>query len=256
VEGVIVDQSKPPAGGAVRPLKVRVFALVVVVLLGFHFFMTYAWNTSSAALQSLAGGSILTSYMTPMFTQGWAVFAPNPGSTNTTLQVRALRGSSEEPTAWFDVSQRDTERFIRYHVAPSRMYLNNYILADRFHGSVLALDSRSQHVVETDYRGRDGLQKLKFALRSHTDAATPAYLEYDQTVIGLATAIATARWGEQVSAVQVRIGSTAAVPFENRFDSKATPRTSYFTEGWRAPVTVPHLDTGPVDDFYGRESTR
>jgi hypothetical protein len=232
--------------------------LLVVVVLGFHFFLTYAWNTSATSLRALVGNDFLTAYMTPMFTQGWAVFAPNPGSTNVSLEVRALEPASGDAAAkatpWFSITERDTERFVRYHPAPSRMYLNNYILGDRFHGAFLALNAKTRDLVGNDYFGADWLGRLRDDLSSTSDPWVANYIEYEQTVTGLATAVARARWGEGITGVQVRTVSTVAVPFEQRFDAGVKEQPSYFIEGWRQPLTVSRLDAAPIDSFYGKSA--
>ncbi|MEO6827950.1 MAG: DUF5819 family protein [Microbacteriaceae bacterium] len=228
--------------------------VVVALILGWHFFFTYTWGTSSIALRSLIGTDLLTSYMNPMFTQGWAVFAPNPGSTNVSLQVRAMRpatkAASAEATPWFSITGSDTVQFVRYHPAPSRMYLNNYLLGDRFHGAFLAMSAGVREVVGNDYYGSGWLNRLKADLTSQPNPAAASYIEYEQTVTGLATAIARQRWGT-VTAVQVRTVSTPAVPFDQRFEKVKEP-SSYFIEGWRQPLDVPGLDSAIIQDFYGK----
>lgn len=229
--------------------------VVVAVILGWHFFFTYTWGTSSIALRSLIGTNLLDGYMTPMFTQGWGVFAPNPGSTNVSLQVRAMlpgkKGTQPEASAWFDITGSDTAQFIRYHPAPSRMYLNNYILGDRFHGAFLAMNPDVREVVGNDYFGSDWLGRLKADLTTAPNPAAGDYIQYEQTVTGLASAIARQRWGQAITAVQVRTVSTPAVPFDQRFDN-VTEVSSYFIEGWRQPLAVPGLDSTVIKDFYAK----
>jgi hypothetical protein len=227
--------------------------VAVALILGWHFFFTYTWNTSSIALRELIGTNLLNAYMTPMFTQGWAVFAPNPGSTNVSLEVRAMlpatTGASPEATPWFSITGSDTAQFVRYHPAPSRMYLNNYILGDRFHGAFLAMNERTREIVGNDYFGANWLSRLKADLTSPSNPAAGTYIEYEQTVTGLATAIARQRWGNTITAVEVRTVSAPAVPFDQRFEN-VKPVPSYFVEGWRQPLDVPGLDTAIIRDFY------
>ncbi|RFA18977.1 hypothetical protein B7R25_13420 [Subtercola boreus] len=230
--------------------------ILVVLLLGWHFFLTYTWGTSSIALRELIGTNLLNSYMTPMFQQGWAVFAPNPGSTNSSLEVRALlpAAGADQPVAtdWFSITGADTEQFVRNHAAPSRMYLNNYILGDRFHGAFLAMNPNVRELVGNDYYGEGWLDRLRADLTKQPDPWAANYLEYEGSVTGLATAIARARWGDDITAVQVRTVSTPAVPFDQRLQSPpVTEQPSYFIEGWRSPLDVPGLDTSAIADFYG-----
>ncbi len=234
--------------------------VVVALVLGWHFFFTYTWGTSSIALRALIGTSLLNGYMMPMFTQGWAVFAPNPGSTNVSLQVRAMlpaaQGASAswagaQPTGWFNITGSDTAQFVRDHPAPSRMYLNNYILGDRFHGAFLAMNAGVREVVGNDYFGAHWLDRLKTDLTRHPNPAADSYIQYEQTVTGLATAIARQRWGNTITAVQVRTVSTPPVPFDERFE-KVKEVPSYFVEGWRQPLDVPGLDSAVIHDFYAK----
>jgi hypothetical protein len=246
-----------------RPLASRVFAGALVAVLGIHMLFTFTWNASPNAFRQLIGADALYSYMTPLFTQGWAVFAPNPGSSNADLQVRAsVPDATGEmvTTEWFSITDADHEAAILGHPAPSRLYLNGYVLADRFHGSFLRMNEQVRELAGNDYLDADwpdALQNdLLAALAVPNDPAVTEYLEYERTVTGLATAIARARWGDDVTAVQVKVVTTPVIPFDQRADLNAKTESTYFMEGWRAALDVPGLDESVIRARYGVEAAR
>lgn len=230
------------------PLAAKIFAVAVCLVLAWHFLATYTWNASPNATREAIGDKALTAYMIPLFGQSWSVFAPNPGSTNQSLEVRALvdKDGVETETEWFSLTEFSTERDVQLHPIPSRMYLNNYILADRYFDSAMAIPENIRDVAGRDYFGDswgDPLRNDLLAAMGTTESANvDNFVNYELTVLGLVSEVAIARWGDDVTKVQVRIVKTPVVPFAERH-TDATTESTYFVDGWRTPVRIPGLDT-------------
>jgi hypothetical protein len=254
-----LDRDGSAAQARPRSIAARIFAGAVVLVLAWHFLLTATWSAAPNAVREIIGQNVLTSYMVPLFQQGWAVFAPNPGASNVSFEVRALvpgaSGADPTPTEWFSLTARDHEDAILNHAVPSRLYLNNYILGDRWHGSFLAMKADVRELVGKDYYGSDWLERIQADLltgmKETSDPAVSTYIEYEQTATGLATAVARARWGDDIVGVQLRTITTPVVPFTQRLDPNAQVQTSTFTEGWREPLDVAGLDAATIDSLYG-----
>jgi hypothetical protein len=254
------EMTLPDAPRRRRSVGSRIFAGVVIVILAWHFLMSYIWSAAPNAFRELVGANVMTSYMVPMFQQGWAVFAPNPGAATASFEVRALipgtGGADPTESEWFSLTTRDDQTAILNHPVPSRLYLSNYILGDRLHGAFLGMNADVREIVGNDYEGDDWLQRLQQDLLAGTSATTnPAvtnYLEYEKAATGLATAVARAQWGEDIQKVQIRVVTTPVVPFTQRADPNATVSTTSFTEGWRTPLDVAGLDESSIEELYGR----
>jgi hypothetical protein len=255
------DASPPPRRRGAAP---RIFAGTVVVVLAWHFLMTFTWSAAPNAVREIIGQNVLTSYMVPLFQQGWAVFAPNPGASNVSFEVRALLPSTDggDPvqTDWFSITARDHQDAILHHPVPSRLYLNSYILGDRWHGAFLGMNADVRELVGKDYYGADWLDRIQADLLSGmketSDPAVSTYIEYEKTATGLATAVARAQWGDDITGVQLRVVTTPVVPFTQRLDPNAQVQTTTFTEGWREPLDVSGLDASVIDGLYGPEDSK
>jgi len=230
------------------PVAARIMAVIVLLVLAWHFLATYTWNASPNATRQAIGDSALTAYMIPMFGQSWSVFAPNPGSVNQSLDVRAVvsKDGKETTTDWYSLTERSATEDIQLHPVPSRMYLNDFILANRYYDSALAIESSVRDKAGESYLGKDWADTLQHtmlsALKVDASPAVTTYMDYERTVIGLGTEVAVARWGDDVKRVQVRVLKTPVTPFAQRNDN-VTPDVSYFVDGWRAPTRVPGIDT-------------
>jgi hypothetical protein len=248
----------PAEGDRHFPRAAKVFAVFVCLVLAWHFLATYTWNASPNATRDAIGEQTLTAYMIPMFGQSWSVFAPNPGSTNQSLEVRAtvLNDGTQTETEWFSLTGLSTTRDVQLHPIPSRMYLNDYILADRYFDSAMAIAENIRDQVGRDYGGDNWGEALRAdllaAIGTPESATVDNFVNYELAVAGLVSEAAVARWGDGVTKVQVRVVKTPVVPFAERHTDATTEQT-YFVDGWRTPVRIPGLDTAVFQSMF-RES--
>lgn len=240
------------------PMVARVAVVVVCALLGWHFLATYTWNAAPNAVRAAIGQETLQAWMIPMFGQSWAVFAPNPGSVNQSLEVRAVI-DGEETTEWYSLTDRATREDVKLHPVPSRMYLNDYILANRYYDAALAIPVEVRDLAGKEFVGEEWWSQLESTMLEASgvepDKRISDFVLYERTVLGLVTEAAVARWGEGVRMVQVRVVKTPVVPFAQRGTDFETEVTS-FTDGWRSPLRVDGIDTGVFTSLFADEDAR
>ena len=226
------------------PLAARILTICVCALLAWHFLATYTWNAAPNAVRAAIGQQALESWMIPMFGQSWSVFAPNPGSVNQNLEVRAVL-DGDITTDWYSLTDRSTRKDVQGHLIPSRMYLNDYILANRYYDAALAIPVEIRDIAGEERAEGDWWVVLEGAMLEasgvEADTRISEFVLYERTVLGLVTEAAIGRWGEDVSMVQVRVVKTPVVPFEQRATDTQMDSTS-FTDGWRAPLRVEGID--------------
>lgn len=252
------EQRAPKVARKQVPTAARIVTVVVCVLLGWHFLATYTWNAAPNAIRAAIGQETLQAWMIPMFGQSWAVFAPNPGSVNQSLEVRAVI-DGEEMTEWYSLTDRSTREDVRLHPIPSRMYLNDYILANRYYDSAQAIPVEVRNLAGEEFVGEEWWNLLENrmleASGARADKHVSSFVLYERTVLGLAAEAAVARWGGDVSMVQVRVVKTSVVPFAQR-GTDFQPKVTSFTDGWRSPLRVDGIDAGVFTDMFEEKGTR
>ncbi|MCU1404077.1 MAG: hypothetical protein JWQ43_380 [Glaciihabitans sp.] len=252
--------SSGPAGARVTG-GARLLVIAVCLVLGWHFLATYTWNATANATREVIGQETLNSYMLPMFGQSWSVFAPNPGSVNQSLEVRAqvTSGDVTSTTEWYSLTDRAAREDIQLHLIPSRMYLNDFILANRYYDAFMAIDVEARDTAGSSYvtdTWPDQLQgDLLAKLNVDSSAAVDTFIKYERSTVNLASEVAHARWGDGVTAVQVRVLKTPVVPFAER-NTNASTTVSYFVDGWRFPTYVDELDQGTFESIFSLGATQ
>lgn len=248
------EKSQPAASAPPVPLGARILAIAVCALLAWHFLATATWNSAPNAVRATIGQQNLQAWMIPLFGQSWSVFAPNPGSVNQSLEVRAQIGDTT--TEWYSLTTRSAEHDVQGHLVPSRMYLNDFILADRFYDAALelplAVRDRAGADLENDEWWLALEEDLRAASSTDIDSKIESFLRYERTAMGLVSEVAIARWGSEVTAVQVRVVMTPVVRFAERGTDAETKVTS-FTDGWRPPLRVEGIDTTVFDSMFAEE---
>jgi hypothetical protein len=226
--------------------------LVVVVLVG-HLGATLLWSSASNPVRAAVGDENLRGYMLPFFQQSWSVFAPEPVSSDISLDVRALPSGETEATEWFTVTDRDIANGVTHHLVPSRTYLTNFSLARGYFRAFQALGDGAKPAVGQSLDLDDWRPELAADIAATSDAgdgAVQSYLDHEEALNRVASAVAVAQWGE-VDDVQVRVRITPVTPFEQRADPDPNPEFRFVTTGWRSPLPDSTLDQGAVDVLYG-----
>lgn len=101
---------------------VALTALLTAGLVGLHMAATFLYNAPTNPVSQKYAGP-LHDWMTPVFTQNWQLFAPNPLSEEIDVQARGSLTGSGQVTAWRDLSAADVQATVDNPV-PSQITLN------------------------------------------------------------------------------------------------------------------------------------
>lgn len=101
---------------------VALVALLVTGVVAVHLSATFLYNAPTNPVSQKYAGP-LKSWMTPVFSQNWQLFAPNPLSEQIDVQARGSLVGSGKVTAWRDVSAVDVQGTVHDPV-PSQITLN------------------------------------------------------------------------------------------------------------------------------------
>lgn len=184
----------------------------------------------------------VTEYLDPYFTQNWRLFAPNPISSDRTVQFQAeyVREGTTVESAWVDWTDVELD-LVRHQLVGGRAgYVTNKMftpLSSRY----AALTTAQKAVADDDAAAAEGLDALGSALRQEAGSlrAVELYLRYERAVTGLASDVMVARLpGSAVTSVRYRLVSRAVVPFSARTADEeareaARPAPSTRTSAWR-----------------------
>lgn len=225
----------------------KLLAKVCVAFVVFHLAMTALYLAPTPGpIRSIANR-----YMEPVFKQSWWVFAPDPVSSNKYLLVRGKKADGST-TPWFDVTRCDIDSAILHHPVPDRRYLSTFQLMRHVEIGRDNLPSKAQALLRSDARGDDWARTLSDRLREA--GATPRqasqYVKNDRAAGNLASRIAHARWGEDVTQVQVQIKTVHTRPFDQR-NTNVPLKTETWQRGF-IPATQGTADENAViAELYG-----
>jgi Family of unknown function (DUF5819) len=223
-----------------RSAWVRGAAILLALVLSFHFAATALWVSPAAPLGK-ALAPVLNPYMQPFFQQGWSLFAPNPYQGDFTLLLRARwtdRSTGElRTTDWVDISRRE-ESGILHNPLHSRSDMVTYglyqaLIADRDN-----LTNYQASICERDY-SHSGWDQLLADLSAQKRADRDwleSYVRHERVAAAFATQYAYALWGPDVEAVQIRLKYTPVPTFEDRAGRDAQPKSVFTYYGWRPTV--------------------
>ncbi len=239
-----------------RPVVVRLVGAVLTLLLLWQGLATVSYLSGSTQLANIAGKGTINAYMTPLFKQYWSVFAPDPIQDDTELLIRAKVNGSD--TDWFNISQADVQRSILHHPVPSRLYLTNFALTSHYQVSAGLLPHSLQGVPQKSFVGADWLDQLKKDLpeggSATDDAAINQFIKDETAMTSMVSSVALARWGEAVTAVQIKIRTTPVKPYAERNNADYQVKPVEFDAGWRGAVRVPEIDLAAIKAMYGTEA--
>jgi Family of unknown function (DUF5819) len=101
---------------------VALTALLAAGIVAVHLGATFLYNApANPVAQKYAGP--LRDWMTPLFTQNWQLFAPDPLSENIDVQARGSVAGDGRVTAWRDLSASDVQATVD-DAAPTQITLN------------------------------------------------------------------------------------------------------------------------------------
>lgn len=120
--------SAPPAAAGPGPTArwsrglVAVAAVLVAGVVALHLSATFLYNAPANPVSQKYAGP-LRAWMTPVFSQNWQLFAPNPLSEQIDVQARGSLAGSGRVTAWRDLSAVDVQDTV-HNPVPGQITLN------------------------------------------------------------------------------------------------------------------------------------
>lgn len=237
----------------------RAVILVVAALLAVHSLLVVLWVMPSNPLRDAVGDERVSSYINNdyvSFEQAWSIFAPVPRRADENVKVRATLGRPEDGrrTTWFDITA-DEDRRIEHLVNPSRIHSATHRLGGGINATVRQLNPGQRRIVAA----RASSSTSEDLRRRLVEASTAGpvgledidrYLLNEEMLVRFGTMYAVARWGDDVSAVEFKVGHRSVPTFDHRHDLHVgeVPFT-YSMVGQRA-ATRPGTDAQRAFDAY------
>ncbi|WP_285777838.1 DUF5819 family protein [Microtetraspora sp. NBRC 13810] len=198
------------------------------LFLVFHFVAVFLFVAPRNAISAMSA-PVVEGYINPYFRQNWELFAPDPVDYNSRVLVRAKvrdSGGAERQTGWLDITAPQLD-IVRGTALPRR------IARLVGGGRQMMADARVQ---PSAVSGEAEAEAQAAEARQPPDPAFQALAVRHLTAI--ATMAARARWGDGVTAVQVRITTDFYPRFADRNSADDTTSHSEFA-WWKAtPVTA------------------
>lgn len=247
-ENEVVDK---PVG---KSLLKRLTMLSVLGVVGVHLVATFLWIAPSSAARDVFPGDSLSNHMTPFFTQGWSVFAPNPVNSDFYFDVRAVvvdADGNEKTTGWVRATdvEIDHDRYGMFSPRAIRMGLKVSTDVKRLNGK---LSVEQREVVSKDFLTVDDFSVLEDELLAVGDAGNvSSFVRSDEVATAYASQVALAVWGDGVVRVQYRASEQGVVPFGKRNDEDAVRPDVYFADtGWRGVLVKDGQDSEKFAEYF------
>lgn len=223
----------------------RAGILLVATLLAVHSFLVLLWVMPSNPVRDAVGNDRVSAYINNdymSFEQSWSIFAPVPRRAGDNVKVRAmLRGAdgrAGRTTAWYDITG-DEDRRIMHLVNPSRIHAVTRRLGGSVIDTAAQLNPDQRTLIASDLRTEPRRELERRLVEANTLGPLgrrniDRYLLNEEMLVRFSTMYATARWGKDVKAVELRIGRRSVPRFSIRDDVRfADVPFTYTRVGWR-----------------------
>jgi hypothetical protein len=203
----------------------QAIVLAIALVFAIHSVLVLMWVMPSNPIRDAIGPGLVKGYIDNRivpFEQNWSVFAPTPRRAGENVQVRAYFGENGKTSAWFDITADEDER-VRHLVSASRIHTVTRRLGGAANEQLGELNDAQLDIVRSDTPPGTEMNRL------------PAdYAVVDDLLVRFASLYASARWGDGVSQVQVRVGHRRVPAFvqRHRVDLQDVPFTDQDL-GWR-----------------------
>lgn len=240
-----------------------VWLLTAVALV--HSVLIMLWVMPDNPTRQAVGAERLASYINPYFEQSWSVFAPTPRRGGENVVIRAYVGDPDKPedakvSPWFDITADEDAR-IKYLANPSRIHSATRRVGGNLNATIAGFTPQQTTLIRGNYV-QDPVSVLSKRLRE-INRAGPAGVarvkEFDtnqEIMTRFVSMYAKARWGKDVTLVQMRVGHRSVPNFNVRHDQKFldVPFT-YYVFGWRNVIAAP-ADAQAAFDKYVEKAPR
>ncbi len=205
-----------------------------------------------------------TSYLRPMFTQNWRLFAPNPVSDDRMIRFQGsyvTADGAQEQTEWLDWTEVELD-LVRHKLVGGRAgYVTNKLfgpLGARYGGLLPEQENVAAATTEKDPPSWAELSKQLVAAGPSKPVSVSLYLRYDRAATRLGTEVLKARWPDRTfTAVRYSLVRHRVTPYEARHGTDKEREAARGGEevrvgGWRVPEVGSAAEQRSVADFYRR----
>ncbi len=205
-----------------------------------------------------------STYLSPMFTQNWRLFAPNPIAEDRNVlfqgSYKTASGTAKR-TPWVDWTAVELDLVHHKLVGGRAGYITNKLFTPL--GSVYSdLDSAQRTAAAaTDEFDPPTWAELRTLLIDAGDAnsrAVGSFLRYERAVTQLATEVLEARWPERTfTAVRFSFRTHVVTPYAARNGSAkereaARPKPTERISGWHPPIVGSDAERRIIAEFDRR----
>jgi hypothetical protein len=205
----------------------RAVIIVVAALLGVHALLVVLWVMPSNPVRDAVGEDRVSAYINNeyvSFEQAWSIFAPVPRRADENVKVRAILGRPEDGrrTTWYDITA-DEDRRIEHLVNPSRIHSATHRLGGSINATMQQLNPGQRRIVAAAAASSTSEDLRRRLVEANTAGSVGLknvghYLLNEERLVRFGTMYAVARWGEEVSAVEFKVGHRSVPPFGRRHD--------------------------------------
>lgn len=199
----------------------KLFPLILMLVLIFHFTCTILSVGNYNPITHKVNKEV-ESYMNPIFEQNWHLFAPDPISNNTAVQVQYQEKNSKEKSEWLEVTQSMTRQMHKNYFSP---YNRIGRIANAVSENMLTVDSETIDLIEKlekegknkELKKIDDLKEEKYnANLKMLNSYTSAYLK-------------SVYPNKNIENIKIRILKKESVPFSKRKEEKNSKWTIIHT---------------------------
>lgn len=234
----------------------------VLAVAGYHAFaVTMASLPTNRYSTAVAPG---TQYLHPFFTQNWRLFAPNPVSSDRSIQFQGEYEVDGErhTTEWLDWTDVELD-LVRHRIIGGRAgYITNkfYSPLQRNHRQLTdeqraVIDGEAAVEFDTWTDLRDAL--VEAGPHDEVDLTVDRWVRYERAAAQLATQALTAVHPDlEFTAVRYRLQNVPVVPFEHRdcdgAECEPYQRPTVREPGWRLAEPGSERSQQVVTEFWER----
>lgn len=226
---------------------------VMVVMAGFvawHMFATFLWISPNTPLRDVVPKAVLYGYMSPLFSQAWSVFAPEPINADYYLDVRAQLETDGEVTTTEWVRPTDVEAsLVQYNLTPPRAGVLAADITGELYSAFRELEDESTEVVGWNWHEDNWSSRL--GARLEEEGAAGSYVEAERLANAYATQVAYAVWGDDVLRIQYKVSRHPVIPFAERDNPNAErpePISQFY--GWRGVIENDGQSRDQFRDYF------
>lgn len=205
-----------------------------------------------------------TTYLSPMFTQNWRLFAPNPVAEDRRIRFQGsylTADGKQKQTEWVDWTAVELDLVHHRLVGGRAGYVTNKLfspLGSRASKLLTAQRDVAGATKEDDPPTWAELSKLLLAAGPNKPRSVETYLRYERATTRLATEVLEARWPDRkLVAVRYSLNRQPVTPYYARNGNEkereaARPRETVEVNGWRIPEVGNAAERRVVADFDRR----